>query len=58
MPNKSPLDEQQRRERWEQEQEAAENAEKFAYANGNDDVASESEMDDIREMMNPDGEED
>ena len=40
------------------EKEAAENAEKFAYANGNDEGASEGEMDYIRHMMNPDGEED
>jgi len=58
MSTKSPLDEQQRRERWEKEQEAEENAAKFVYANGNNDVASEGEMEYIREMMNPDGEED
>ena len=58
MPSNFPLDEQQRREHWEKEQEAVENAEKFAYANGNDEVAFEGEMDYIRHMMNPDGEED
>lgn len=54
MPNYT---EQERRLRWEEQQQREEDEARFKELNGDDDVATRDELDDIDDMMNPNREE-